>query len=328
MSSRIFNNTYQILFGITSFCLSLLLIPYFTAGDQEQYARFYDLMNASPGVVEGFLSYNLILSSSEPVYFTLAYIFAPLVSKDILFSVLNGFFGYLFATWCNRNNVNKVVAFFAFYFNFYIYVLFFAAERLKLACILILFFSEIMKTNYARSILFSILAHFQTGILFISSFFSSFAKKKNVKTRNQFMSIARAMLYIIAGVLFFFLFQEVLIHKMAFYFQADNRNLVMDLLKPGFFILAAIIISPKGRRLEVFYFSIPILISAILFGSLRTTIFAYFVFMFFALLNKKGLNIFVLISTLYFGYHGIEFISRGIQYGDGFVFEMNNFNEI
>ena len=55
-----------------------------------------------------------------------------------------------------------------------------------------------------------------------------------------------------------------------------------------------------------------------IFGGERVNMFGYFVFMYFALQVNRGVNLGVILTTLYFSYQTYFFVENIILYGDGF----------
>ena len=84
------------------FILTLVILPYYTEGDQRIYQEIYNYL-PDFDLVEGFILYTLNLSSQEFSHFLLAWLASPYVSHDIFIAFFNGIFAYailsLFQKW-------------------------------------------------------------------------------------------------------------------------------------------------------------------------------------------------------------------------------------
>ena len=109
------------IWALPVFFISLVIFPYFFSGDQEFYRNFYEGVSELP-FTEAFSFYKSSLGTSEPGYFLLVYVFSSLMSKDLLFSILNFLLFQQIYSWFLKHNVSRIL-FPLIYLNFYLLVL-------------------------------------------------------------------------------------------------------------------------------------------------------------------------------------------------------------
>lgn len=63
---------------------------------------------------------------------------------------------------------------------------------------------------------------------------------------------------------------------------------------------------------------IPLFMAVFLFGDERINILGYFIFLYYALFVRRGLNVGVLITSVYFAYASYGHLVRIFKYGNGF----------
>lgn len=159
---------FSILF-LLFFSGSLLLLNYYTEGDQIYYHKYYNAVKDVNFFGVPFVAHATI-SSGEPISQYVLWLGAKLgVSKNIWVSFLNVIL--LFGIWCFLKKYNARRYLFLFIFtNFYLLVLLTGAERLKIAYIFLVY--AFVFSGKVRFIILSLMpmAHFQTLVL-ISVFF-------------------------------------------------------------------------------------------------------------------------------------------------------------
>lgn len=308
------NNILSLLFATYSFLLSYFIFPFYTDGDQVFYRGFYESIQTYD-FYDGFLFYTSALGSKEPAYYVLIYFLSGFFAKDVLMSLLNAVFGLLLSRALLRKNVSIIVVLLLF-FNFYLLVIFFPAERLKLG--LLLYLMALNFEKFPRNILFgfSIISHIQVGILIMANMLASYA--------NNFTSIFkgrvnRGALLNLTAVLplavLLFLLRDHIISKFGFYSKSNSG--IFDLFKPIFFVIITLIYA-RNKKLEALAMHALLLVAVIFLGPERIVIFSYFIFMFYAVQVNRGLNIGVLLVSGYFFFMGLIFIANIFTYGNGF----------
>lgn len=142
--------------GCLVFLISLIVFQYYTEGDQRHYIKVY---HAVSGLGFGdswriiFKTYNQWISSVEPVHLLVILVGGGLeINKNLFMSLFNGILAAysvrLFLSW----GASIWIATGLVVTNYYFYVIYFAAERLKFAFLfLILMFLCSKKTRYYMS---------------------------------------------------------------------------------------------------------------------------------------------------------------------------------
>lgn len=294
---------------------SLFMFPFFTSGDQEFYRKFYSGVS-DMSFVEGFVFYKKTLGTSEAGYFLLTYLFSAVLQKDVLFSLLNFVLFQQVFSWLLRHDVSRVL-FPMVYFNFYLIVLAFSAERLKLS---LLFFLIAYSASGLWRILFlavSVMSHVQVLIMLLSAqvrrFNTVLSEFSQGRIGYGFVSLM-FLIMLMLGMLF--VLREHILSKFLVYYDLWGGG--GAILKPLFFTLLTVCYA-SDKKLEALLASLPLVLCAYLIGEERIVIFSYFIFVFYALQVNRGINVGIVITGLYFFYKGLLFVSNVVYFGDGFA---------
>lgn len=294
---------------------SLVVFPWFQLGDQLAYRRFFEGVDGlSLGAAYDF--YQDSLGTREPGFFLFVFSIAKYFQKDLVMSLLNAALAYHVFRWLQKHNVSGWL-YPLFLINFYMLVLFFSAERLKLS--LLCFIWAGGSTGILRPVLFgfSIITHVQVILLFavaqVKQVMTASRSLAKLQVGTPFMYVAGAALMALAVLI---LLREHIESKLGYYTPAGGS--VEVLAKPLVFSILAIYYS-NGRKVEALLASLPLLAAAYFVGPERIVIFCYFVFLYYALPVRRGLNLGVLASTAYFAYHGVLFLDGIFRFGDGFA---------
>lgn len=296
------------------FGLSLLISPQYVNGDQLHYRATYEVVS-SLSFIEGYLQYNLLLSSYEYVHYSLIWVFSRFLDKDVFIAFSNAFLVYFLLINLDKIRVYAPLAIILVLTNFYLFVLYFAAERLKYGMVfflLSLYYIERVKVFYPFVIL-SLTAHAQFLIIYAGI---AFRNLRNLIWRfftKGLISKTVFFFFILAFVVVILLNKQIFSKFIAYY---DSIN-IFDLWKMFIFFALSLWYSKK-KRLDALFIFIPLIIAAALFGGERVNIFGYFVFMYYALQVNRGVNFGVLATTLYFGVQAYFFVENIVLYGDGF----------
>lgn len=312
--SKVKRLIHAYLFAVITFFLSVYIFPYYIEGDQLHYRLFYEeISNFSIG--PGFIAYRNYLGASEPVYFFIVYFLNGIVEKDLLFSIINGFFAFFLAKNMLRLKIS-IPLLYCTLLNFYFVVLLFSAERLKLS--LLFFLIAILYKNSLKQYSFialTILSHFQSLILVYVEKFNEL-KTQIVKYFKQgnVLKIFLTIGAVCGFVVIIFVMRGYLQDKLLAY---SDRGGIQNVIKPIVFCVLAIYYS-KERPTDVFLMYLPLIFSSIIVGEERIVIFCYAIFMYFAIQVKGGKNWGVLLTSIYFIYKGYEFLSNIMINGNGF----------
>ena len=296
------------------FIISIFLGGLYNGGDQIVYQRTYSGLS-NLNLADAYLFYTFNINTIEIIHFMAIWIASHLgINKIIFMAVCNTFLANLIIKVFNDLKVNFLITSLFITTNFYLYVLFFAAERLKFGFIFFLI-AILYKRNSFRKILFfmlSILSHLQMIILYSGKIFDLFITE--LKRFITSLELRRSLFFIIPFVFISFLFfQSAFLIKINAY--SDSRGLSDFLRMLLFFIMALYYSSSKSETLVYF---IPLFVAVFVVGGHRVNMIGYIFFLYTALQYRNGLNLGLLITTLYFFYININFIKKIILYGNGF----------
>ena len=305
----------RILLLIVSFGISVILGRLYISGDQEVYSRVYEVIGSFE-IKEAFQYYTKYLSSIEIVHFLVIWTLSNFISKVLLFSLFNTFLSALIIRIFDSLKVNFLVTVSFVLSNFYLYVLFFSAERLKFGFIILLLGLSITFKGKIKNglIAMSVFAHFQMILVIAPIFFQNI-----IRSLIRFFLTLRLnlpVLYIAFGLLSLLFVSDHLYTKFENYHRPTNAE---DFLRiTVFFILTFWYTYRAQSPNNVFLIFIPLFCAVYLVGDERLNMIAYLYFLLAALQYKKGLNFGILISTIYFGVKTIFFIESILRIGHGF----------
>lgn len=292
------------------FFITFQILPYYKYGDVFHYTQFYEGVKGV-NFLDALELSKTTIDSSEPVYPFFAGISSRWLERTLFLSIANAALVICFFYSCRKYNVSPVITFFIANTNFYFYVLYFSAERLKFAIIFILL-SIIFIDRAIKALTFfcfAILAHSQIILMF----FGFIAKMLNPNFSNPIKFAKTILTYSVFFALIFIL-KDHITSKLEYYTESNSR--FDDPLKIILFAVASFYYSSKNKI--VYWLFPPLLFASAILGGGRVVIMGYFIFLFFSLQYKKGFNFAVIISAIYFLYKTIEFIENIIKYGDGF----------
>lgn len=302
------------IWALPIFFISLVIFPYFFSGDQEFYRKFYEGVSILP-FNEAFDFYKASLGTSEPGYFLLVYMISPMISKDLLFSILNFILFQQIYSWLLRHDVSRLL-FPVLYVNFYLLVLAFSAERLKLALLLFLIGCSAGGVLRFLFLTASIFAHVQVLILLFCT------QTRKIITVLESLIQGRAgagflsLGFLTIGIsIVLFVMREHIESKLGAYYGMWGGP--QSMLKPLVFTFLAVIYA-EDSKVEALVASLPLVVCAYFIGDERIVIFSYFVFVFYGLQANRGLNLGVVLTSLYFSYKGVYFLINIILFGNGF----------
>lgn len=308
---------FSFLFSIYSFILSYILLSFYIGGDQVHYINFYESISEYD-FVSGYLFYNGALGSQEPIYYLIVYFLNGLFAKNLLFSLINAGLAYCLAYLLLEKRNFFPFGLFPLALNFYLIVLFTGAERLKVSLFfLLLYFMVYNKKVKSLLLLSSVFAHIQTFILLISVQVNKMLplfKRLLLKGRINYKLFGIMGSIVLLGFAFLFI-QEHITSKLTAYVSFGGLK---NIIKPIFFLIITLPYS-RDRKLESVLMHLPLVIASFFIGDIRIVIFSYFVFFYYASSVKRGLNLGILISSIYFLIKGINFIYFIFQYGNGFA---------
>lgn len=306
---------YAFLFAFFSFFFSLYFFEFYVNGDQVFYTRFYENVSRY-GFFGGYIYYNAQLGAREPVFYVLVFLLSPFIQKAVLFSFINAVLGFFLAKGLLRLKMVPILLL-PLASNLYLITLYLSAERLKVSLTFFVIALTLRNSKLRNMFLgLSVLSHFQSAILIIPQYsrIISDTMKKLLHGKLYYKSFKLFFLFI-AGVGLFVVFQDALLRKISGY--SDSYQGITNIINPLIFCLLTVYFR-INKKFETVVLHLPIIVAAYFLGDMRMTIFSYFIFMFFAVQYKRGLNFWVLISLIYFSIKGFGFLERVLLYGNGF----------
>lgn len=304
---------FSIILTIIPLLLCLFYTPLYVEGDQYYYNLFYEEL-AGQSLRDGYDLYLNFIGAREPLYYLFVYLFSHLgIDKLIVMTCVNVCFAYFLILNLIKYKVNKIIIL-TLIFNYYFYVLLFSAERLKMG-LFILLLSFYFNKRVVKLILslLALLFHFQIILLLFSvlyDFILSSVKKIRSKFKRTifYLFVFSSIITVLLSVI------DLILLKFNKYSQFGGLS---NILKPTVFLLLTLIIVKKGRMKVIFQF-LPLIVGSVLVGSDRLVIFCYFLFLLYALRINKGLNLPVIVTSIYFIFMGYEFLDNIFNYGTGF----------
>jgi hypothetical protein len=303
-----------IVIGALFFAFSMFVYPYYIYGDQTYYREFYEIA-PSWNWVQAYSYYQRILGTVEPGYFLIVKVFSPMVGKDFLMSSVNGALVYSLIYWAQKRGVSWL-AIVLLAPNFYLMVIFFSAERLKVG---MLFLMLAVNTSGAFLRIWASLAFVtqaQTIFLGINWLMIRILPPIRAILGGRFKKSSWKILVLLVGSAL--LLNPMMGYLLAKYDAYSSRSGgIFEILKPLAFLLLTLWYA-RSEKMNAFLMHLPIIIGAFAVGGERLVIFSYFVFLSFALRRKRGMNVAVVFTSLYFGYKGFDFLDNILEFGDGF----------
>jgi len=307
--------TSRCLLLITVFAISMVVGALYTEGDQYIYGKVYDAIGTLT-LAEAFVFYTQSLSSIEIVHFIFIWSLSSYFPKVLLFSIVNTIFAGLVVRVFDLIKVNFLVTCVFLLSNFYIYVLFFAAERLKFGFLLLVLSLCIQSGKILKnSLLFiSMSAHFQMILVYAPKAFevaiASLVRLLKVQRFNL------KILAVLAPLIFLPVIGDALLTKMQAY---EYNGTGFDFVRISCFLMLTLWYAAKENSIKsAITMFIPLFVAVYFVSGDRVNMIAYIYFLYFALRYKNGLNTGVLITSIYFFGKTTLFLSSINQFGHGF----------
>ena len=306
-----------VLLGIAVCLYSLWFGQHYIAGDQYHYHLVYDLL-AGADIKSSYDIYIRGLSSRELVHFGFVWLTSNIgFDKITVMAVVNGLLGYVAFKGMVKIGGNPLVVVGIVCSNYYFHVLYFAAERLKFAMLFL--FVALLVSNRAKmaagSVALGILAHAQALIIMSPVAMSMFYKFGGIKfLKKQKLTVFISLLVVGAASI---VLREQIMQKLSVYISTNTLDsLISGVVKLGLFFLLAVYYSKE--KIRVLYEFLPLVIAVALIGGERVNLIGYFIFLFYALKVRGGVNFGVLFTSAYFLYTAVLFSIATLRFGSGF----------
>lgn len=323
MIGKLFQTGREVYLNVTVslivFVFSLSLSQIYTDGDQVGYHNAYRLVEGL-GLRDGFSIYEKNISSADFVYFLLISLGSNLgIEKNTFMALINGILVFFALKLLEKWKVDFRVSCLIILTNFYVFVLYFAAERLKFGFLFLvisgLYFNKSWKF-YSFAFL-SIMAHFSMFFVFIALWMADcFNKLSTIRKEKQLKELLLLFLVLLPPLLLFWYESKMLLWKLGTYITANGYPTVMSFIPLGGLIILTGIYT-KNMRIAFFMFA-PFVVGVVFLGGSRLNMLAYFVFLCFGLRVNAGLNAGILITSVYFFYKSIGFVANILVHGHGF----------
>jgi multisubunit Na+/H+ antiporter MnhC subunit len=298
------------------FLASLHVTALNTQGDQFFYDRVYDVIPYLR-LDEAFVFYQMTVSSREPVHFSMVYFLGEYLSKELFVSLLNFALAFVSYKVLKSLGANWVIAILIVLTNYYLWVLYAPAERLKVACIFIFAAWLILdnRTKFALLAGLSVLSHASMVIILLSGALVYF-RSELVKFATE-LRLSRAVFIVaplfLASVL---LSAGQLTTKAAAYFQGTGYMSLEEALRMLAFFLLSLLYAKDRKNVVIVFF---VLMSMVfLFGGDRVNMFGYLAFLFFSVHYRQGFNVGVLATSLYFMTSTVGLLNNIILTGNAY----------
>ena len=312
------DRTLQIAIGLVVFFTSLVLSRLYVEGDQFGYHRAYSLMEGL-GLRDGFVMYEHNISGAEYVHFFLSFLGSNLgIDKNALMSLFNAILAVYFLKLLEKWGADSRVACLIVLTNFYMFVLYFAAERLKIGflfLVLSMLYSNRPWHSYSFVFL-SIWSHFSMlfiyGSAWIAKNYDNFRSVAKMRSKSFYLS-----LLMLLPPLFLVMYEsKSILWKLGTYIERNTDLSAMSFMPLGVLIvLTGIYAKDMLRSLVIFS---PFVVGIALLGGSRLNMLAYYIFLYFGLRVKGGVNAGVLLTAAYFFYKSIGFVNNILDHGHGF----------
>lgn len=275
--------------------------------DNFHYSNFYDQLVLNKNIFIGYRNLYNLTGGSEPFYFIFMWLMAfvgfeysqAIILQNIIFVLIISIFISSFKF--SRSFFLLAIIYVSF--DYYLFVLFSEAQRLKLGFMMGLLFLYLYLHNRKATIpaVGMIFSHFQMGILLIL----------------LFRKIKFNFYYLIPLILLTPLYQRIF-EKILKYIKSDLSiilgNIISSTILAGLFIIASLLMTRKMNKIFLFFLFICICASAVV-GKMRINIFIFeggvmylFYLVYVKNLTKKNISIlcFVIMIISCFNVYKIE----------------------
>lgn len=311
------NQLICIFVGFLIFLISLYISHLYTEGDQVAYHEAYTAMSGlSFGDDWNDISkiYNQNVTSAEWGHIIVSMIGGGLgIEKNLLISLLNGVLAVYAVRLLLAWDASYWIAIGLPLTNYYFYVLYFSAERAKLA-FLFLVFSLLSKRKIliAACVLGSIFSHLSFGFIYAGIIFNRLAMQESIARVGTVMMTGALLLLLImipSG------FLEYSMVKIRYYWIWNEHVSISDFLPA--ILLLFISFFYADDKMKPLMMSSPVPIGIAVIGGNRLNMLYFFIVTFFALQAKSGMNAGLIGLMFYFCYKTIIFLWTIINFKHG-----------
>lgn len=309
----------DILICLGVFFLSMGFGYLYTEGDQGHYISAYESIE-NTDIFSALPIYRSHLATPEFGHFLIIWVFSSLlqVEKIVAMSVCNAVLAFVFIRWVRILGGSVGLAYIIVITNFYFWVLYLSAERLKIGFIFFLlfllvsaqakkafFFYAMAVFSHLQFIIFAASIIIKNGIIFVVRLFNTCLVRRRLLGYILLLSVAIWSFFVQVG--------DYLLWKIPQYFSSISIDSIWQVTL--FWGLSVIY---SRRWLDSFVLFLPLLIASIVVGPTRITIFAYFCFLYYGFQYKRGVNIWVALTSVYFMVKTVGFLINVWSTGQGY----------
>ncbi|MFJ3044311.1 hypothetical protein ACIPEN_00645 [Herbaspirillum chlorophenolicum] len=297
--------------GLAIFLISLVISPQYQGGDQIYYRKAYELI-AGMDVHEARALYQTQMGTVEWGHFVVMWLGSSLdIGKDLYVSVLNACLAMKLMEWMLRNKARVSIACGIVLTNYYLYVAYFAAERLKIALLLLVFaWTALPKMrSFLGFSLAALATHLSIAILLVGSYVR--LSVGSVRGRVWMYLLLFALLAVIMGYC-----HEYLAWKIGFYMEHRPAFRIMSFVPA--LALFAMSLYYGGNLIEPLCDFAVLFVLMIFIGTSQLNIFAWFLFIRFGLRKNGGFNVGMVATILYLAVKTVPFVQDVFVTGQGF----------
>ncbi len=299
------------------FSLSLIISPFYILEDQEIYREVYSGVQGK-GLIEAYAYYKSKIFTKEIGHFIIIWLASDYFNKDLVMALINAALGYFSVKVLRQLGAHFLVVFSVVILGYYSWALFLSAERLKISITFLMaaiFFSKSRNKIYSLfSYFFSLITHLQTLVIVVVLISGSYFKDiKRVLSywripKRSFFVILFSFISLVAITLFF---SSHISSKINAY---SSERTLFDFIRISLFLFASLYYAPREPAKVLMIFSI--LYIAILFvGGERINVIGYYVFLYFCIRKRQGVNIGFFLVTAYYFLNLVNYLSNVFQCG-------------
>jgi hypothetical protein len=301
---------------IIAFALTVWIDPSYTGGDPSLYRYVYD--GLSTGTLgHDFFFYSVILSSTEPLYYILVWTLSHIGVPRVLFiGSSSALLSFLVTNILVRRGANILFATAIACSSFYFLLLYTTTDRLKIAVILLII--SVLTANRPKiAIIFAFLAtaaHIQVAILYLSflTIYMSNQLRAAIKTGTLSSNVIGTSCVVFIVVTFsYYVIGSQIASKADSYIGLGQTDDLLRVL-PFYFIS----LFYTKDKVNVTLLFLPLIALTPIVGYGRLNIFSYFIFLYYCFEARRGFNVAMVFTALYFAYSSYAFVTRILEFGE------------
>jgi hypothetical protein len=305
-------NLFSIFIFLYGFIISFFFIPLHFGGDSIFYTKAYNAVASESNFFQAHSVYISSIYSHEIGQFLIYFIYSSSgLNKVLLDSFSNGFLYLLaFRLACNYG-ISFLLAFLLLSTNYYIFTLMFTLEKLKFS-IIFLFLGILAARNKGNKagllfLLISAATHLQTIIYYLSYF------SKIVLNKNIYNNKGSFLLFVLFSFIFYLFFKDYIFLKLSWYVNLASFSILYNFSK--IFVFGILVFVLSGLKKEVALFYLILSLVAVIIGSDRIMMFAYFYFIPVAFNAGRYGRLALYASIAYMTYKSCKYIIMVLQTG-------------